>query len=306
MIRFKKNVILIAALVIIGLLIGCSSQTEDVTPTPENTTDSKSPPSSETKKTQSSETAITSEEEVTSTENEDMEDAESEDEEDDEDEDLDEFEAEFEEAKQEVSDPFEGYNRAMTTFNDALITWVLEPVGKGYAYVVPEAPRRGVRHFFHNLLYPIRFVNNVLQFKIKNAGEETVRFVTNTTIGILGFWDPAKEWFGLEPHEEDFGQTLGFYGVGSGPHIVLPFFGPSNLRDTFSMYPDNFLDPVGQQKPIGQTDNYVTEYGIRGFKAVNEVSLRQGEWESLKKDAIDFYPFLRDSYEQMRNKQIKE
>ncbi|MBU2649097.1 VacJ family lipoprotein [bacterium] len=222
------------------------------------------------------------------------------------DDELDEFEAEFEAAKQEVSDPLEGYNRAMTTFNDRLYLWVLVPVAKGYSAVLPEAPRRGVRHFFHNLLYPLRFVNNLLQFKIKNAGEETLRFVTNTTIGILGFWDPAKEWFGLRPHDEDFGQTLGFYGVGAGPHIVLPFFGPSNLRDTFSMVPDNFLDPVGQAKPIGQTDSYVAEYGVRGFDAVNEASLRPGEYESLKKDAVDFYPFLRDSYEQMRNKQIKE
>ncbi|MFH2133386.1 MAG: MlaA family lipoprotein [bacterium] len=222
------------------------------------------------------------------------------------DEELDEFEAEFEAAKQEVSDPLEGYNRAMTTFNDRLYLWVLVPIASGYSAILPEAPRRGVRHFFHNLLYPLRFVNNLLQFKIKNAGEETLRFVTNTTIGILGFWDPAKEWFGLRPHDEDFGQTLGFYGVSAGPHIVLPFFGPSNLRDTFSMVPDNFLDPVGQAKPIGQTDSYVAEYGVRGFDAVNEASLRPGEYESLKKDAVDFYPFLRDSYEQMRNKQIKE
>ncbi len=223
-----------------------------------------------------------------------------------EDEELDEFESEFEEAKQEVSDPLEGYNRMMTGFNDKLIIWVLTPIATGYRTVVPDAPRQGVRNFFHNLLFPLRFVNNLLQFKLANAGEETLRFVTNTTIGIFGLWDPAKAWFGLESHEEDFGQTLGFYGVGAGPHIVLPIFGPSNLRDTFSMVPDNHLDPLGQHKPIGQTESYEAEYGLLAIKYVNRVSLRPGEYESLKKDAVDFYPFLRDSYEQMRNKQIKE
>jgi len=219
---------------------------------------------------------------------------------------LDEFEAEFEEAKPDVYDPFEGYNRAMTSFNDFLYTWVLEPVGRGYAYVVPESPRRGVRNFFNNLLYPVRLVNNLLQLKVRNAGEETLRFVTNTTIGIFGFWDPAREWFGLEAHEEDFGQTLGYYGVAAGPHIVLPFLGPSNLRDTLSIYPDNFLDPKGQREPVGQTGNYVQEYGLWAFDAVNEASLRPGEYESLKKDAVDFYAFLRDGYEQMRRKEIEK
>jgi len=223
-----------------------------------------------------------------------------------EDEEMDEFESEFEEAKQEVLDPLEGYNRVMTAFNDKLILWILTPIATGYRTVVPDAPRQGVKNFFHNLLFPLRFVNNLLQFKLVNAGEETLRFVTNSTIGVLGLWDPAKAWFGLQPHEEDFGQTLGFYGVGAGPHIVLPFFGPSNLRDTFAMVPDNFLDPTAQREPIGQTDSYLAEYGILTFKTINRVSLRPGEYESLKKDAVDFYPFLRDSYEQMRKKQIKE
>ncbi|NQU63018.1 MAG: VacJ family lipoprotein [SAR324 cluster bacterium] len=223
-----------------------------------------------------------------------------------EDEEFDEFEAEFKEAKQDVSDPFEGYNRAMTTFNDKLFMWVINPLANGYRFIIPEAPRQGVKNFLQNLLYPLRFANNLLQFKVVNAGEETLRFVTNSTIGILGLWDPAMEWFDLQPHEEDFGQTLGFYGVGAGPHIVLPFLGPSNLRDTFSMVPDNFLDPTGQREPIGQTDSYLAEYGILAFKTVNRVSLRPGEYESLKSDAVDFYPFLRDSYEQMRNKQIEE
>jgi phospholipid-binding lipoprotein MlaA len=284
MIQFKRFTLLCAALILTAFLIGCSQQSVEKTEPPATlAADNPSSP-----------------EKIVATEADD-EDAEL-----DEDDEMDEFETEFEEAKIEVYDPFGGYNRAMTTFNDTLFLWVLTPISQGYAYVVPEAPRSGISNFFTNLLYPIRVVNNLLQFKLKNAGEETLRFVTNTTIGILGFWDPAREWFGLEAHDEDFGQTLGYYGIGAGPHIVLPFFGPSNLRDALSKIPDNFLDPVGQERPIGQTDNYVTEYGVRAYDVTNEISLRPGEYESLKKDALDFYPFLRDSYEQMRNKQIKE
>jgi phospholipid-binding lipoprotein MlaA len=213
---------------------------------------------------------------------------------------FDDLENEFEE-KPEVFDPLRGYNKFMTNVNDKIYFCVFNPVGKGYRRVIPKGGRRGINRFFTNLLYPIRLVNNVLQLKFKNAGEETLRFVTNTTIGIAGFWDPAKEKFGLEAHEEDFGQTLGRYGIGSGPHIVLPVLGPSNLRDTLSLYPDYLLNPISQAK-IKEKERI----GIRIFDTINETSLHIGEYESLKKDAIELYPFLRDIYEQNRNKKIKE
>ncbi len=215
--------------------------------------------------------------------------------------DMDEFEDEFgEPAASDVWDPLEGYNRFMTSVNDKLIVWILEPVAKGYRFIVPEAARRGISRFFTNLLYPVRVVNNLLQLKLKNAGEETLRFIANTTIGILGFWDPASEWFGLEAHHEDFGQTLGHWGVGGGFHIVLPFFGPSNLRDMFSMYPDYYLKPGSYIEP------QEAEWAVFIFDNVNDASLNIGVWDSLKKDALDFYPFLRDFYEQKRIKEIKE
>ncbi len=224
-------------------------------------------------------------------------------EEDDDFDEMDEFEEEFGDATEnEVFDPLEGYNRAMTTFNDKLYFWVLKPIAQCYRWIVPECVRKGIDRFFTNLMYPVRFVNNVLQLKVKNAGEETLRFVTNTTIGVLGFWDPAKEWFDLEAHEEDFGQTLGYYGVGAGPHVVLPFFGPSNLRDAFSMYPDTkYLDP--KTLYLETTEQQV---GVVVFEGVNNVSLRIGEYESIKKDAFDLYLFLRDGYEQIRIKEIEE
>ncbi len=216
---------------------------------------------------------------------------------------FDEFEDEFGDATaNEVSDPLEGYNRVMTSFNDKLYFWVLKPVATGYKWLVPEMVRSGIANFFHNLLYPVRFVNNVLQLKFGNAGEETIRFLYNTTFGLLGVWDPGKEWLELDPHEEDFGQTLGYWGVGAGPHIVLPILGPSNLRDTFSLYPDNFvLDPKAYY--VEGTERKV---GVFAFEKVNDTSFRLGQYESIKKDAVDFYIFLRDGYEQIRIKEIKE
>ncbi len=216
-------------------------------------------------------------------------------------EEFDEFEEEFGDAEKiEVFDPLSGYNVIMTVFNDRLYVWVLDPVARFYRWVIPEFVRIGISNFFENLLYPMRVVNNLLQLKFKNAGEETLRFLTNSTIGVLGLWDPAEKWFELEAHEEDFGQTLGHYGVGGGFHIVLPVMGPSNLRDMFSLYPDYELDPVKLVEP------YEYQLGVRTFDVVNDTSLHIGEYESLKKDALDLYTFLRDVYEQNRNKKIKE
>ena len=230
----------------------------------------------------------------------------------------DEFEDEFGAAEKEVFDPLSGYNRVMTDFNDSLYVWVLDPVARGYRWVLPYAARRGVKNFFHNLLFPLRFVNNTLQLKIKNAGEEFLRFSINSTIGILGFWDPAKEWFDLESHEEDFGQPLGYYGVGGGFHVVLPFLGPSNVRDMFSLYPDMQMDPVNyvENRPYnfpkqegeyqGVSKQTLQEVDLTLLKIINRESLRIGQYANLKKDAIELYPFFRDVYEQNRAKLIKE
>ena len=228
------------------------------------------------------------------------------------------FEDEFESAEKEIFDPLSGYNTVMTEFNDGFYVYVLDPVARGYEWVMPDLAQRGVKNFFHNLLFPIRFVNNALQLKPMNAGEELFRFIINSTVGIFGLWDPAKEWFGLEAHEEDFGQTLGYYGVGGGFHIVLPFLGPSNLRDMFSLYPDMQMDPVYyvENRPynlpkkegeyLGMSRQAVQQTNLLILKTVNQESLRIGQYENLKKDAIELYPFLRDVYEQNRAKLIEE
>lgn len=210
--------------------------------------------------------------------------------------------------EKEVFDPFSGYNRHMTTFNDYLFINILTPVATGYSYVLPQPVRKSIDNVFENLFFPIRFTNNLLQLKFKNTLEETGRFVINSTIGILGIFDVASD-FGLEAHHEDFGQTLGFYGVGAGPHLVLPIFGPSNLRDALSKIPDSYLDPTNSntydlEKYIA-TDVWSIVL-MRSVYYTNKTSLHLGEYENLKKDAIDLYPFLRDIYEQKRLKEIQE
>jgi len=215
--------------------------------------------------------------------------------------DLFDLEEEFEAAEAEpVIDPLSGYNRVMTQINDKVYFWALKPVSQGYRAVVPEGGRLAVGHFFRNLLMPVRFVNNLLQLKLKQAGTELTRFIVNSTVGVLGFGDPAGDYFGLQAYPEDFGQTLGHYGIGSGFHIVLPLLGPSNLRDTFGLIPDYYLDPVSH------IEHSETALAVKAYKSVNHTSLHIGEYESLKNDAVDLYTFLRDGYEQRREQQIKE
>ena len=200
----------------------------------------------------------------------------------------------------QVYDPLSGYNRFMTTVNDKLYFWVLKPVARGFEFVIPEPGRLAISRCFKNILFPVRLVNNLLQLKIKRAGIESARFGVNTTIGILGFGDPARSWLDLNACDEDFGQTLGAYGVGSGFYLVLPIFGPSNARDTLGMFPDYFLNP------INYIDSYALQAGVQSFGKFNYTSLHLGEYEGLKKDAIDFYSFMRDAYEQNRKMKIEE
>jgi len=228
-----------------------------------------------------------------------------------EDDDFDEeFDEEFAQAEVEVFDPLSGYNRVMTKFNDIVYIHVLDPVARGYAYVVPKGARVGVSNFVDNLMFPVRFSNNLLQLKFKNAGEELGRFVVNTIFGLGGFFDPAKTELGWVKHDEDFGQTLGFYGVGEGFHVVLPLLGPSNLRDMVGLTADSYVSALST---TGSSDlkykipnNTLENVGISVGQTVNTTSLNLGLYQSLKKDAYDLYPFLRDLYNQRRNNLIKE
>lgn len=211
---------------------------------------------------------------------------------------FDDFEEEF--SKAETYDPLEGYNRFMTDFNDGLYIYLLDPVARGYRYVLPKSGRRAVERFIDNVLFPVRFSGSILQAKFDCAGIETTRFIINTTIGLLGFFDPAKAWLNLKGCNEDIGQAIGYWDVGPGPHVVLPFFGPSNLRDALAMYPESYVDPISQMRP------FVRYAGATAYKAVNYTSLHIGEYESFKRDAVDFYILVRDAYEQLRKNKIKE
>ena len=198
-----------------------------------------------------------------------------------------------------VPDPLEPLNRAFFEFNDRLYFWVLKPVAIGYKTVVPEEPRVCVRNFFTNLAFPVRFANNLFQGKFFGAFEETCSFLVNSTVGLGGLADIATA-VGLKRHEEDLGQTLAVYGSGPAFYINWPFFGPSTLRDTVGTVGDAFLDPL----------SYLGDYwyapGARVFNVVNETSLRIGDYESLKKAALDPYVALRDAYYQNRLSKIKE
>jgi phospholipid-binding lipoprotein MlaA len=211
------------------------------------------------------------------------------------------FEEEFEEDTIEVADPLSPFNRAMFHFNDKLYFWALKPLARGYKAIAPDFIRTGVKNFFRNITTPIRLANCILQAKGNAAAVELSRFVVNTTIGVLGFGSPADKYPRLTPPDsEDLGQTLGNYGLGNGFYLVWPILGPSTLRDSIGRAGDFFLDPVSYVEPTEAS------IGIRAFDTVNNTSFRIGDYESLKKSAIDPYTALRDVYLQLRENKIKE
>ncbi len=200
----------------------------------------------------------------------------------------------------EVFDPIEPFNRGMFWFNDKLYFYLFKPIARGYR-VVPEPARESVSNFFSNLGTPVRFANALLQLKMEDAGTELGRLVINSTLGIGGLFDPAKAWFDLEKKEEDFGQTLGNYGVGSGFYIVWPLLGPSNSRDTVGMVGDFFLDPLHyvEIKPVERI-------GLTTLDKETDLSLDKDTYESIQQEALDPYLFVRNAYEQYRDGKIKK
>jgi phospholipid-binding lipoprotein MlaA len=164
---------------------------------------------------------------------------------------------------------------------------------------VPEDFRIIVRNFFYNITSPARVINCLLQGKFKDAGNEALRFGINTTVGVLGL-APVAEDFGIKGKEEDFGQTLAVYGVGTGPYIVLPIVGPSNLRDLVGDVADAFLDPLNHFSKLE------TVVAIQSYRYVNKTSLHLGEYEDLKASALDPYIALKDAYIQHRNEEVKK
>lgn len=199
-----------------------------------------------------------------------------------------------------IADPIEPVNRAVFQFNDKFYFWVLKPVSRGYGAILPEPARVSVRNFFSNSKMPVRFVNSLLQGKFKGAGAELARFGINTTIGVAGFFDVAKSKFDIDPSDEDFGQTLGFYGMGGVMYIVWPFLGPSTLRDTVGMAGDSFLNPLSYIPP------FEVPIGLKVFETVNKTSLDINAYDDLIAASVEPYTGVRDAYIQFRKTQINK
>jgi len=204
-------------------------------------------------------------------------------------------------SEETIADPLEPINRVFFTFNDKLYFWVLKPVAKGYRYVIPEPFRVGFRNMFTNIAMPIRAINCLLQGKIKGFGRELLRFVVNSTVGFFGFVDAARIGMHVEAQDEDFGQTLGVFGAGPGIYIDWPIFGPSSIRDTFGLAGDFLADPLTYL--VSGTKETIA---VRGGDRVNRTSLTIGEYESLKKSALDPYVAVRNAYFQYRRSKIEK
>lgn len=199
-----------------------------------------------------------------------------------------------------IADPLEPWNRLMYHFNDRLYFWVLKPVARGYKAVVPEPARVSVKNFFSNIVMPVRFVNSLLQGKMKAAGNELARFGINSTVGVAGLFDVAKMHYGIEAQQEDLGQTFGHYGAGGGIYIVWPVLGPSTLRDTLGRVGDGFLNPVNYMTPLE------SQIAVRASEQVNDTSLQLGEYEDLKEASLEPYVAIKDAYIEYRREQIKK
>lgn len=191
-------------------------------------------------------------------------------------------------------DPLEGFNRKVYSFNDTLDQAFLTPVTNGYRAVAPEFVETGVSNFFSNISDIGNAVNNILQFKFVSAGSDIGRVLINSTFGILGLFDVASE-VGLQKHDEDFGQTLGYWGIGTGPYLMLPLLGPSNLRDT----PGKVLDILFWSATISGASSS-EERAIIALNVVNTRSEYMDLEERVEDLSRDRYVFIRDVYQDRR------
>jgi phospholipid-binding lipoprotein MlaA len=200
--------------------------------------------------------------------------------------------------KADPRDPWERFNRASFKFNDSLDRAILRPVAKGYVKVTPRVVRTGISNALSNLDTVTTIVNDALQGKMKQAGRDSARFLMNSTLGLGGLFDPASA-AGLENNDEDFGQTLGKWGVKSGPYLMLPVLGPSTLRDTFARVPDQFTDPVNY------LEDDSTRYIIRAFDILDLRADLLSLDEQLAR-SYDRYAFVRNAYLQRREFKVMD
>ncbi|WP_372523832.1 VacJ family lipoprotein [Sulfuricaulis sp.] len=202
------------------------------------------------------------------------------------------------EDRDNTHDPLEGFNRAMYTFNDKFDRYLLKPVAKGYRAITPKPVRKSVSNFFSNLHEPMVMLNNLLQGKPAQAASDLGRLLVNSTGGIVGLFDVATK-LGLPRHNEDFGQTLAVWGVGDGPYLVLPFFGPSNMRDGPALVVDWETYPPNHMKDSGTRDKmYVVEVIDKRAQLLDASDILE------QAAGQDPYIFVREASRQSRRNQI--
>jgi phospholipid-binding lipoprotein MlaA len=197
-------------------------------------------------------------------------------------------------------DPLQAVNRPIFAFNERVDMWVLAPTARGWRWLTPVAVRDGVRNFFGNLRFPIVFANDLLQGKPRAAGVDVARFAVNTTVGVAGFLDPAFHWFHLVRNDEDFGQTLGVWGVPTGPYLVIPLLGPSTVRDAAGRVVDTAL---------AVTPFFVDTWILAGATVVDTVNERTyylEEVDTARAAAFDFYLSVRNGYFQRRRTAVED
>lgn len=196
-------------------------------------------------------------------------------------------------------DPLEPLNRAVYSFNEMVDRIALEPLAQGYQAITPDPVDKGVTNFFNNLGDLRSAVNNLLQFKIGRAFSDVGRFAVNSTVGVLGLMDVASN-MDMPRYNEDFGQTLGVWGLGSGPYIVLPFFGPSSARDGVGVVVDWFTDPLMLIEDDG------TRWALRGLKLIDTRADLLSASRVLDQAALDPYAFVRDAFLQQRQSAVHD
>ncbi len=205
--------------------------------------------------------------------------------------------------EEQIQDPFEGYNRAVFAFNDAVDTTISRPVAKGYRAIVPKPARTGVKNFLRNLKSPIIIANQLLQGDLEGAGDAATRAAVNTLIGVGGLIDVAGDE-GIQYEPEDFGQTLAVWGVDHGPYVVAPIFGPGSFRDYTGMVVDMYADPIHWW--IHNTDQEEWFYARAGVTFVDRHDELMDVLEELKISSIDYYAAMRSVYYQHRAALVKD
>ena len=197
-----------------------------------------------------------------------------------------------------VRDPLERLNRATYAFNDALDRMLAKPAARAYKAIVPRPAREAVGNFLGNLDYPTTVLNDALQGKLRAAGHDVARFLVNSTVGIGGLLDPATRW-GLTANDEDFGQTLGVWGLGPGPYLVLPFLGPSDLRDAPARFVDRYTNVAHYARPT------TTQYYVLAAELLDRRTALLAA-DAAVEAAFDPYTFVRNSYLQRREYRVRD